>query len=96
MKFKLLGYTVNLSKKPAPSKQKAVEPGKGRPTGAIRKQAKREVSFQIEDIKRGIQMARNPDMPDRTRLHEIYDYILRDGRLKSQLRTARIKVLSEP
>lgn len=98
--MKILGFEISLAKK-APSKQKPVTvashgSAKGRATGAIRKQAKREVSFQIVDIKRAIQSAQNPDMPDRKLLHEIYEYIIRDARLKSQLRTARIKVKSEP
>lgn len=62
----------------------------------IRKQPKREVSFQIADIKTGLQMAKNVDDPDRAKLLQIFEYIMRDGHLKSQYRTARIKVLSEP
>jgi len=99
--MKIFGLQISLAKKPAKQKAVALPSSSGgqggkRVTGAIRKQPKREVSFQIADIKRAIQQAQNPDMPDRKLLHEIYEYILRDGRLKSQLRTARIKVKSEP
>jgi hypothetical protein len=69
---------------------------KKRATGAIRKQYKREVSFQIDDIKSAIQMASNPDTPDRKKLFEIMRYIMRDGHLKSQIKQAKLKVLSEP
>ena len=67
-----------------------------RATVAIRKQPRREISWQIEDIKLALTMARNPDQPDRKRLLQIYDFILKDGHLESQVRTAKNDVLSEP
>lgn len=62
----------------------------------IVKQYRREVSFQIQDIKVAEQLALNPDNPDRTRLNEIYDYILKDIRLKAQIRDCVMKVQGEP
>ena len=67
-----------------------------RASTVIRKQYKREVSFQINDIKTALVMATNPLNPDRLKLHQIYRYVLRDARLKSQIRDAVMKVLSEP
>ena len=62
----------------------------------IRRIPKREVSFQIADIKVALQMAKNVDTPDRSKLLQICEYIMKDSHLKSQLRLAKIKVLSEP
>lgn len=62
----------------------------------IRQQPKRNVSFQINDLKVAELLALQADIPDRSRLHEIYRYILKDGRLKSLIRDAKIDVLSEP
>lgn len=77
--------------------QKNVSDGtKKRATGAIRKQYKREVSFQIDEIKSALTLATNPDSPDRSKLFQIYRYIMRDGHLKSQIKQAKLKVLSEP
>ena len=93
--FKIFGYSVTLGKSGSKNASNAAAPKK-RASTVIRKQPKREVSFQIADIKLAIQMAENADQPNRQRLHEIYRYIIRDGHLKSQLRTARIKVKTEP
>lgn len=70
--------------------------GRGRTRDVIKKQPKREVSFQIADIKTGLQLANNVDDPDRSRILDIYDYIIRDAHLKSAIKTARTEVMSEP
>lgn len=92
--IKFLGLTIRKGS----VELKAVPAGNGRQraTNVIRKQQKREVSFQINDIKVALQMAKNVDDPDRSRLHEIFDYIVKDGHMISQLRVAKNEVLSEP
>lgn len=65
-------------------------------SAVIKKVAKREAQFQIADIKQALVIAKNPDAPDRRRLLEIFEYILKDGHLKSQIKIAKLKVLSEP
>jgi hypothetical protein len=94
MNIKLFGYRINLGKDKATKTLPTVD--RTRATGAIRKQPKTEISFQIADIRNAVQQAKNAELPNRSRLHDIYRYILRDGHLKSQLRTAKYKVLSEP
>lgn len=81
----------------ATAKKNTTTTGKQRSaSNVIKRTAKREAQYQIADIKRALQMAKNPDMPDRKKILEIFEYILKDGHLKSQIRTAKIKVLSEP
>ena len=70
--------------------------GKKRATKVIRRQTKRNQRFEIEGIQTAINRADNVDMPDRSMLFDIFKYILRDGHLKSQIKTAHLKVLSEP
>ena len=93
--MKIFGINISLGKP-----QKSVNNTSGgkqkRATNAIRKQYKRQVSFQIEDIKSALLSATNPDMPDRKRLLEIFRYIMLDGHLKSQAKQAILKVLGEP
>ncbi|MDI3319139.1 phage portal protein family protein [Pinibacter soli] len=92
---KILGYTINLSK--GAGKPEAISnTGRKKASSVIRKQNKREVSFQIADIRTALVMAENPQNPDRSKLHQIYRYILRDARLKSQIRDAIMKVQCEP
>ena len=96
--MKLFGITLGKKdevKLKAPTPQKAT-PGKRTARSIIRKIPKREVSYEIKDITLALQMAQNPDNPDRNRLLKIYSYILKDGHLKSQIRNARFEVLSEP
>lgn len=62
----------------------------------IRKVAPRQVSYQIADINKAINNARNPERPDRSLLFAIYRYVMRDARTKSQARGAKIKVMAEP
>lgn len=83
-------HAVNLAKKTATTAPNS------RGSQVIRKQPKREVSYEIVDIKGALNMAKNPDTPDRNKLHKIYDYIQKDGHLKSQIKVALLKVLAEP
>lgn len=99
MKLNIFGWRVQLAKGNTTSSVPPTATAtatKKRVTGTIRKQSKREVSYQIADIKTAIQMAQDAEKPNRSRLHDIYRYILRDGHTKSQIRTAKYKVLSEP
>lgn len=91
--MKLFGYNISLAKKPVKTATNAT---RGRASKTIKKQSKREVSFEIKDIKTALQMVQNVDTPDRKKLLQIYDYILKDGHLFSQIKTALIKVQSEP
>lgn len=93
--MKLFGWNISLSKK-TPTKATELKNGKRRAGAIIKKQPKREVSYQIADIKQAKQMARNIDTPDRSRILSIYDYINQDGHLISQIRNAKYEVLSEP
>lgn len=70
--------------------------GRKRPTSVIKRITPRQVSYQIADINSAIQLARNPDTPDRSKLFAIYYYVMRDARTKSQVRDAKMKVQSEP
>jgi hypothetical protein len=103
--IKFLGYRIQLGKNAVPAKNntslsKPIESSQNQPkkraSKVIRKQYKREVSWQINDIKTALVMAENPLSPDRLKLHQIYRYIMRDARLKSQIRDAIMKVSSEP
>lgn len=93
--MKIFGYRISLAKNKA-ANASAQDSDKRRATNTIRKQPKREVSFQINDIKTGVQMALNADEPNRGRLHDIYRYVMRDGHLKSQIRHAKIEAIGEP
>jgi len=91
----LFGFNISLNR----NKTKNAVAGKvakERATNVIKKQVKRDVSYQIADIKLALNMVKNVDYPDRSKLFKIYDYILKDGHLISQIRTAIIKVQSEP
>jgi len=69
---------------------------RARASRVIKWQPRREISFQIEDIKLALNLAENPDNPDRSRLTNIYKYIFKDGHLISQVRTAKNAVKCEP
>lgn len=96
--MKIFGVNIQLSKQTKPSGNNAAKQSnsKKRATVAIKKQPRREISFEIKDITAAINLANNVDSPDRNRLFQIYRYIKRDGHLKSQIKTAKIKVASEP
>ncbi len=95
MQFKILGKTIQLGKQQT-NNFPAKKNDRKRATTVIRKQYKREVSWNISDIKMALIMAENPINPDRLRLHQIFRYCLRDARLKSQIRDALLKIKSEP
>lgn len=79
----------------ATSKAKDKQPERSKRT-VIKRKITREVSFQIADIKTALNLAKNVDSPDRSKLLQIYDYIIKDGHMISQLRNAKFEVLSEP
>ncbi|PZP39482.1 MAG: hypothetical protein DI598_19945, partial [Pseudopedobacter saltans] len=76
-------HRVSLAKNNTPARIAPNEKTRARPSNIIVKQYKRQVSWQIADIKQAEMMASNPDTPDRRRLHEIYMYIMKDMRLIS-------------
>lgn len=90
--IKILGITLRKGAVTANS----LPPGKQRARQIIRPIPKREVSYQIEDMRLALLTAKFPDLPDRYRLFQIYEYILKDSHLKSQIRVAKAEVLSEP
>lgn len=93
--MKLFGFNiVRLNKKQSSTTNAAGD--KKRATKAIRKTARREVSYQLSELKSAISLAKNPETPDRNKLIQIFYYIMRDGHLKSQIKQAKLKVLSEP
>lgn len=49
-----------------------------------------------DDLKMAIETAKSPENPNREMLHEIYEEILRDFHLRSQMRTAINEVIAEP
>ena len=90
--LKILGITLRKGSVTANS----LPPGKKRARQVIRPIPKREVSYQIEDMRLALLTAKFPDLPDRYRLFQIYEYILKDSHLKSQIRVAKAEILSEP
>lgn len=89
-------HRVSLAKNNTPARIAPNEKTRARPSNIIVKQYKRQVSWQIADIKQAEMMASNPDTPDRRRLHEIYMYIMKDMRLISARRDAIMKITGEP
>jgi hypothetical protein len=63
---------------------------------AIKKQPKRYVSYEIDDIKAAVLLASNPEQPNRVKLYDIYNYIMQDAHLMAQIQTAIQKVIAEP
>lgn len=96
--MKIFGYNIQLSKNNGKNQTQTITSGNTtrRARNVIRKQIKREVSFQIADIKTALQLVHNIDTPDRQKLLQIYDYIIKDGHLISQIRNAKFEVISEP
>ncbi|WP_346237755.1 phage portal protein family protein [Niabella insulamsoli] len=95
MAFSLFGYSIGKNKTGQILSPKG-ERSKKRASEVIKKQYRREVSFQIADIRLARQLAQNPDQPSRRKLIEIFKYILEDLRLKGQIRDAVMKVTGEP
>lgn len=89
-------HRVSLAKQNTPAQYAQNEKTRARASNIIVKQYKRQVSFQIADVKTAELMASNPDTPDRRRLHEIYAYISKDMRLISARRDAIMKITGEP
>ncbi len=92
--MKILGYTIALGKNKTAIATNT--PSKRSSRTVIKKQITRSVSFQIADIISAENLANNVDAPDRNKLLRIYEYIKKDGHLKSQWRNAKFEVLSEP
>ncbi|MCX6210129.1 MAG: hypothetical protein NTZ59_11710, partial [Bacteroidetes bacterium] len=92
--MKVFGYNVSLGKNKTQIASNT--PSKRSSRTVIKKQIKRNVSYQILDIKTAEDLANNIDAPDRGKLLKIFDYIKKDGHLKSQMRNALMEVLSEP
>lgn len=62
---------------------------------AVKPPPVRQISYEIGDIKAAVTMATHPDHPDRSKLLAIYDYIMQDAHLNSQVMIAINKVISE-
>ena len=92
--MKIFGYDIALGKNKTTIATNA--PSKRSSRTVIKKQPRRNVSYQIADIKTAEDLANNIDAPDRGKLLKIYDYIKKDGHLLSQIRNAKFEVLSEP
>ena len=87
--------SINLKKKVP---QTALKPSeeKRRASYSLKERPRASVSYEIKDIYQAITQAINPILSDRSRLLLIYDYILNDGHLTSQMEQAKMTVLSEP
>jgi len=94
MSFKIFGYSIGKNKTGAYSASSAKN--RGKVSAAIKKQYRREISFQIADIKKAELLATSPDAPNRRRLFDIYKYIDKDIRLTAQIRDAVMKITGEP
>lgn len=95
--YKIFGWNVSIGKKPASKQQTITKGEKRRAREVINRQYKRNTSFEIDSITQALQLAESPDNPDRSLLHDIYRYILRDGHLLGQIQNVmKPKVLSEP
>ena len=94
MAIKLFGYSIGKNK----TAQILSPKGRGgkKSSDLIKKQYRREVMFQIADIRQAETLALSPDAPNRRRLIDIYKYVLKDLRLKGQIRDAVMKVTGEP
>lgn len=92
---RLLGTRLNSkgSKIPPPPEPSS----KSRASYSIKPKPKRIVSYEINDIKSALTLALNPEQPNRTKLYDIYDYILEDSQLWFQIYLVALKkVLVEP
>lgn len=96
--FKKIQQQLGLAKPEIKKGNNSILPeGKKRASYAIKQQPKREVSFEISDIKGAKDAAQKVDQPIRTKLCRIYEYILEDGHLSSQIEKIALQnVLSEP
>jgi hypothetical protein len=85
---------AKIAKPAATTSNKLIET-KTRASYAIKSPPVRNVSYEIGDIKTAVTLATNFDRPDRSRLLSIYDYIMQDSHLSSQVMIAVNKVISE-
>lgn len=89
---------LKLAKTPKPTppaEAKKLVESKSRASYAIKPPPVRNVSYEIGDIKTAVTLATNTERPDRSRLLSIYDYIMQDSHLSSQVMIAVNKVISE-
>jgi hypothetical protein len=87
-----------LFKQPSSGIKPAPEPGnkKKRASYSIKTNARKNTSYQIEDVKKAITAALNNVQPNRKNLTLIYYYIMQDSHLSCQIQIALQKVLAEP
>lgn len=74
---------------------KSKKENKQRLSYRITPQTKPFIRYQINDIYVAKMLATNPDRPDRRKLLDIYDYIMNDSHLSSQISVAINKVISK-
>lgn len=87
---------ISFARQPQKSPAQVLINTKKRASYAVKPPPQRQVSYEIKDIKTAIITATNADHPDRARLIAIYDYIMQDSHLASQIMVAVNKVISEP
>ncbi|MDY0102815.1 MAG: DUF935 family protein [Lentimicrobium sp.] len=87
---------IGLARQPQASPVQLLINSKKRASYAVKPPPQRQVSYEINDIKMAIVTATASDRPDRARLIAIYDYIMQDSHLASQVMVAVNKVISEP
>jgi len=99
--MKLFSFTIpklSLTKKTKPEAVKTVNKlveTKTRASYAVKPPPVRSISYEIGDIKTALTMALYYDRPDRAKLLAIYDYIMQDSHLSSQVMIAINKVICE-
>lgn len=64
--------------------------------GKLRRSHKYRVELETKKLNNAIIQAQSPTLPNRTLLYAVYDEIIRDGHLFSQMRTTRIKIQASP
>lgn len=94
--FSNLLPTLGLAKQTQKSPAQLLINSKKRASYAVKPPPQRQVSYEIKDIKMAMITATATDRPDRARLIAIYDYIMQDSHLASQIMVAVNKVISEP
>lgn len=87
---------LRLSKQTQQTPVQALITSKKRASYAVKPPPPRQISYEINDVKMAITTATMPEKADRARLIAIYDYIMQDAHLSSQVRVAIDKVISEP
>lgn len=64
--------------------------------GKLRRSHRYRVELETKKLNNAIIQAESPTLPNRKLLYAVYDEIIRDGHLFSQMRTTRIKVQASP